>query len=355
MIKTLIYRIIVYSGLLRLWIFKNRKTINILMLHGVMDKSINDSWYPFWNRIAPDFLASRLKYLSRYYQFISLDEAVEMLSGHKPVKTNCMVLTFDDGYRNNLKYAMPVLRKYNAPATIYLATGYVGGQIPFQVDRLDYAIQSTDPKNLKFSINDNLFEYDASSRASLTESYLNHRLAILAQSVNEQDYRNRLDSLALDLETKSGQSIFNDFNHDDWVNILTWDEIRNYKYNDVQFEGHTVNHYRLGLLDDEQLRQELSISKNEIEEELGSKCKHLCYPVGSYNQAVIDIAVSCGYTSAVTTEVGLNQVGCDLFRIHRIPFPYEGDIWSNIIYLSGLGYYLSSVIRRLRGLSSRWT
>ncbi|HED16887.1 MAG TPA: hypothetical protein ENI64_08780 [Gammaproteobacteria bacterium] len=354
MIKTFIYRIILHSGLLRLWIYKNRKTINILMLHGVMDKTIDDSWYPFWNRISPDFLASRLEYLSRYYQFIGIDEATEMLSGDRPIRPNCMVLTFDDGYRNNLKYAMPVLRKFNAPATIYLATGYVGGQRPFQVDRLDYAIQSTDLVNHRFRINDTIFKYDTRSRATLTGSYRRHRALIQSSSENEQDYRNKLVSLALELEDESGQSIFDNFNNDDWVNILTWDDIRSYKYNDVEFEGHTVNHYRLALLDDNHVLDELRTSKNDIEEKLGRKCKHLCYPVGSYNQSVINIAESCGYKSAVTTNEGLNAVGCDLLRLYRIPFPSSGDIVSNVIFMSGLGFCISSFIRRLRGASGTW-
>jgi len=355
MIKILIYRFIVYSGLLRLWIFKNRKAINILMLHGVMDRKFNDSWRPFWNRISPDFLEKQLGNLSRYYQFITLNEAVEMLSGRKPVRPNCMVITFDDGYKNNINFAMPILRKFNAPATIYLATEYVSKQKPFHIDRLDYALQTIDLKGRKFKIKDSFVEYNTSSRQALTRSYLNHRLAIQSASKNEQDYLERLDALAQELETESGDSIFGNFLQNDWVNILTWDDIRNYEYDDVQFEGHTVHHYKLALLRPDQIREELSASMNEIKKQTGNECKHVCYPVGSFNQTTIDIAKKCGYLSAVTTEIGLNEVGCDLFRIRRMPFPNEGDIWSNIICLSGLGYYLASLKRRLRGAPASWT
>ncbi len=352
MIKVLIYRFIVYSGLLRLWIFRNRKAINFLMLHGVMDKQFKAGWQPFWNRISPEFLEKHLTKLSRYYQFVSLDEAVEMLSGRKPIKPNCMVITFDDGYKNNLQYAMPILRKFSAPATIYLATEYVSKQTPFHIDRLDYALQSIEIHGRKFTVNDRIIEYDTSSRAMLTKSYLTHRLAIQAGCKNEKDYHDTLNALALELETESGDSIFKTFRENDWVNILTWDDIRSYSYNDVQFEGHTVHHYKLALLSPDQIREELSASRGEIEKQTGEPCKHVCYPVGSFNQTTIDIAKDCGYTSAVTTEVGLNRVGCDLFRIRRMPFPYEGDIWSNIICLSGLGYSIASLIRRMKGLYS---
>ena len=351
MIKALINKFIVYSGLLRLWIYKNRNAVNILMLHGVMDKSVDDSWEPFWSRISPDFLDRQLKSLSRYYQFITLDEAIDILSGHKPAIPNAIVLTFDDGYRNNLQYAMPILRKYNAPATIYLATEYVSMQTPFQIDRLDYALQTVELKDRAFRINDYLIEYDNTSRTSLAESYEKHRMAIQSVSENEQDYQNNMDAAALELETESGNSIYKNFQQNDWVNVLTWDEIREYKFNDVQFECHTRHHYKLALLEPDQIREELSTSKSEIEEKLERECKHFCYPVGSYNQTVVDEVRRIGCISAVITEVGLNHVGCDLLRLHRMPFPNGGDASSNIIFLSGLGYYMISVIRRLKGMA----
>ena len=77
--------------------------------------------------------------------FVSLGDAVEMLAGRKPLVPYSLVLTFDDGYRNNITHALPLLRRNQVPATIYLATGHVEERRPFSFDRLDYALQHAAP------------------------------------------------------------------------------------------------------------------------------------------------------------------------------------------------------------------
>jgi len=66
-----------------------------------------------------------------------MDEAIEILAGRKAGKPNLAVLTFDDGYRNNITYGLPILTKLNIPATIYVSSGHVKSQKPFWFDRPD--------------------------------------------------------------------------------------------------------------------------------------------------------------------------------------------------------------------------
>ena len=66
-----------------------------------------------------------LKFLSSRYQMISLDELVEHLQNGSSEKVAC--LTFDDGYRDNIDHALPILEQFNCPATIYITTRFPEG------------------------------------------------------------------------------------------------------------------------------------------------------------------------------------------------------------------------------------
>lgn len=65
------------------------------------------------------------------YNMISLSEISKIIKEKKDIPERTVVITFDDGYRNIFKYAYPILLKYKIPATIFLATGYIGTNKPF--------------------------------------------------------------------------------------------------------------------------------------------------------------------------------------------------------------------------------
>jgi peptidoglycan/xylan/chitin deacetylase (PgdA/CDA1 family) len=70
---------------------------------------------------------AQMAYLHYFkYHVISLQEALDSLFGGRSKNRHCVVLTFDDGYQNFLKYAFPVLRRYGFPATVFLVAGLLG-------------------------------------------------------------------------------------------------------------------------------------------------------------------------------------------------------------------------------------
>src|SRR4051812_40637037 len=101
-----------WTGLLWLWRFLHRRHITILMVHGVMDTEQPTSWVPLRPQLSRRTLDDALCRLSRYYRFVSLDDAVAMLVGKLPLQPYSIVLTFDDGYRNNFTHALPILRRH---------------------------------------------------------------------------------------------------------------------------------------------------------------------------------------------------------------------------------------------------
>ncbi len=95
-----------------------RPGMRILMYHRVCK---NDKYDQL--TVDPDKFSEQIRYLSEHYRIISLDNVIaELESGS--IKKNTVAVTFDDGYLDNLVYAIPILEKYKVPATIFITSQF---------------------------------------------------------------------------------------------------------------------------------------------------------------------------------------------------------------------------------------
>lgn len=329
------------TGLLELWRFWHRYDIVILMAHGVTDEEEALSWKPLRPQLSVSQLEKYLRILARRYRFITLDEAVDMIRGRRPLQKYCLVFTFDDGYRNNVTQALPVLRRYGAPATIFLATGHVEEQRPFWFDRLDYVLQRACTKPRDIGIDDEIITFHGADRDALRRSY--SRLRSVAKRMKDDgEMRAALDAIASALESESGRSLQGEAKADDWAAVLTWDEIRKAQ-GEVGFGSHTVDHVRLALVPPEVARDQLIRSKEAMESHTDMPCRHFCYPSGNFSPAVMELVRECGYESAVTTQEGTNRIGDDVFALRRVNLPCECDVPELLTRVSGLSARLAGI------------
>lgn len=305
-------------GLMRLWRLLHRHHVTILMVHGVMEDNGQQKWRPLRPRLSPRDLDRYLGYLARWYTFISSDEAVEMLARRAPMRPNSIVFTFDDGYRNNLSHALPILRKYGAPATIFVATGHVDHQEPFWFDRLDYALQHGLTEGREVQVGSQVVRLSAQNYSCLRDSFCRFRALAKREIVDDKRFYELMNSLSADLEANGGKALTEMCDGDDWSAVATWDQIAAASGNGIIFGSHTVNHVRLPCVSGETVRDELAESKLAIEQHVGLPCGYLAYPNGDLNEAVVATVRELGYAAAFTTREGLNKRGDDPLLLRRI-------------------------------------
>lgn len=102
-----------------------RYAVPILMYHSINYQKGN-------HFVSPENFAKQLEYIkNKGYEVITLDELAGSIKSKQRLKNNKVVITFDDGYQDNFKYAYPVLRKFGFPATIFLISDFVGGEKRF--------------------------------------------------------------------------------------------------------------------------------------------------------------------------------------------------------------------------------
>ena len=103
-------------------------------------------------------------------------------------------------------------------------------------------------------------------------------------------------------------------------NYLTWNELREMEDEGIiTVESHTMNHYKLEELPDDEIRSELLNSKQILEENLGHPVEFLAYPTGTYNLHIAGIAKEVGYNGAFTIKYGNVDTGSNFFALERVP------------------------------------
>lgn len=102
-----------------LWL-SPRYSVPILMYHNI-------NYAKGGSFVSPENFARQMEYIKKNnYEVITLDKLVESIKNKKRLKKNKVVITFDDGYKDNFEYAYPVLKKFGFPAVIFLITDWIG-------------------------------------------------------------------------------------------------------------------------------------------------------------------------------------------------------------------------------------
>ena len=118
--------------------------------------------------------------------------------------------------------------------------------------------------------------------------------------------------------------------------FMTWDQVREMDRTGNTFGSHTVNHQSLTSLDEKEILNELTQSREEIASQLGKSPKYFAYPTGTYNLAIEDMVRSTGYKAAFTIEFGQIGADSDLYALPRIPiFKGQKTFRSFFIRLNG--------------------
>ena len=246
--------------------------------------------------ITPDFLDAALRLIrAEGYDLVSLDEALERLSRPKPGRF-FVALTFDDGYRDNVEHAWPVLAKHGAPWTMFVTPGFADRTARLWWLELEVAVRAL--PQVALSLPDGPFRMPSGTEAEKARAFeqLYWRLrkgpeAILLSAISDLAGQAGVDAAAL-VERE----------------CLPWETLRALAgAPGVTIGAHTLTHPMLARHDAGTARRELVESKARLEAELGLPIRHFAYPVGDPGSAgprEFELAREAGFAGAVTTRPG---------------------------------------------------
>lgn len=101
--------------------------------------------------------------------------------------------------------------------------------------------------------------------------------------------------------------------------FMNWGQVREMKKNGFVFGSHTVSHAALTKVTREQALEELTLSRKDMEKELGTKPRYFAYPTGAYNKQIEELVKQSGYKAAFTIRYGQAGVESNPYALERIP------------------------------------
>jgi len=283
----------------------------ILTLHHVRPAATGGGFRPNGLlEVTPDFLDRALTLIrAEGYDIVSLDEALARLADPKPGRF-FVALTFDDGYRDNLDHAWPVLAKHQAPWTLYVVRGFAERTARLWWLELEEAIRAL--PRISLDLPDGRFEAPAGTDAEKQRAFdqLYWRLrkgseAILLSAISDLGREAGIDPVALVerdcLPTETLRSLAG--------------------APGVTIGAHTLSHPMLAKYPEEVARREIADSKAWLEKVLEVPVRHFAYPVGDTTSAgsrEFALAKEAGFASAVTTRPG-HLFAEHIEHLHALP------------------------------------
>ncbi|CAN5457799.1 polysaccharide deacetylase family protein [soil metagenome] len=305
------------------------KTPRILMLlyHRVSDLPSD----PQLLSVRPAHFEQHLQVLQKKYRALKSSQLVETDTSQK-VSTNSIVVTFDDGYADNLTHALPLLEKHEIPATVFVTTGIVqerklfwwdelaritlgahdvAKSLELQLDKFqswtfdqinDWSVQCSTDWNL-------LCEQDPTSRHKLYRD-VSHFLRGASEGERARVLQNLREWASLIATVDSD------------CNALTADELTKLGAADmIEIGSHTMHHPVLSALSASAQEAELRDSKLYLESLLGCEVQGFAYPYGTksdYTSETTTLVKKVGYKSACSNIAEAIWAGTDSFQLPRL-------------------------------------
>jgi len=290
----------------------NSNNLSIYLFHGVIKKKLNNDSIRNYNskHIHQNKFEKYIKFLSKNGQAITLND----IDDKKIKYRNKYIITFDDGFYNNYKYALPILKKYNVPHIIYLTTNYIDKNLISWIDRIDLAIDKCSQPFIYSSILKKKFKLGSKKNKIIFLDFIRKYF----KSLKKIDLNHFTQKLLKDLKLISSRT-----SEDDLDKKLEWKHvIKMSKNNLTEFGGHSHNHNVLGHLSKSQYSNEINRSLNFLIRKGKLKIKHYSYPEGfksSYNKNIIKILKKNNIETCVTTLSNKNKKNKhSLFELKRI-------------------------------------
>lgn len=287
----------------------------ILAYHSVIDAE----WEPW---IDPDYAITaeqfqrHVDYLVRHRNVVSMCQLETWLEQGRTPPTGTVAITFDDGYRNNLTTAAPILAEAGLPATFYLATAFMNTQDNQWIDTIFVAFRHRTRSVLSFD--GTTYDLDGESERQQAHATLCAELVVASAESRERI----LDDVHEQLKpSKAAPQLMMD-----WTDVKELDELSE----GFDIGVHTRNHVNLSTLSEEEAREEIVASIDDVSANLNHPPQRLAYPFGYVDPSGGRLAGELGLRSAVITEPPAVIGGrSDLFTLARL-----GGVGSTLLFRS---------------------
>jgi peptidoglycan/xylan/chitin deacetylase (PgdA/CDA1 family) len=270
-------------------------SLRVLLYHridarGAAQSQIN----PDITTASPELFERQLRHLTRFYQPVRGEDVLAASVGNGALPARAVLLTFDDGYRDFLDFAWPLLKKYSVPAVVFLPTAFVDDpERLFWSDALWQMVSRTDLGRIEVP------GWGEAPLLTLAERLATFRRLIdWVKAVRPGPRAEHLARL-VDLFGVRPEPT---------RSIMSWSEVRQLAADGVTMAAHTRTHERLDQLARDQIDWEVDGCRADLVRELGAFTPLFAYPYGNANDLAVASLKKAGFTIGFTTLCGINNL-----------------------------------------------
>jgi peptidoglycan/xylan/chitin deacetylase (PgdA/CDA1 family) len=310
-VAPLLKRVLHHSGLLALARLARQRARGVVVRYHALTDGGDEVLYAAPDICLPvDAFRLQMAFARRAYSVVSLDELVAALERGGKLPPRSLAITFDDGYADNHRLALPVLRDLGLPATVYVATGGVSNAAPFWVAAVRALVLSASGAELAVPGQDPVPLGDSTARGPATKA-LTRALVPLRAAERAEVLAATAASAGVDLHAVLAGS------------MLTWDQIRELHGAGWTIGAHTVTHSNVALAPPDDAERDILGSRDALAAAIGAPVHHFCYPnTGGqhryFSAEVGDLLRRHGFRSATTSSPGALRPGSDPFQLPRL-------------------------------------
>jgi peptidoglycan/xylan/chitin deacetylase (PgdA/CDA1 family) len=269
-------------------------TLRVLVYHRIVAPDEPLTGDPTLISATPDMFAAQLRYLAEYYTLVGGQQVLDAVRGEAPLPPRSVLVTFDDGYRDFLTHAWPVLRAHGAPAVLFIPTGFPGRDCAFWWDALHAVVAATERPHAELPL------------LGATPLRTRRERQVAIRRLNRRLRPRRPDEIttamseiqtALDVPVPVGSA------------VLSWDELRELVRDGLMVAPHTRNHPAIPALRPEEAVEEIRQAGADLRREIGVVPPLFAYPFGMMQPWIEPLLEAEGMSAAFTMVPGANVMG----------------------------------------------
>ncbi|MBR5643573.1 MAG: polysaccharide deacetylase family protein [Salinivirgaceae bacterium] len=276
---------------------------------------VSDEHSPAYPPIPTRVFEKVVKFIKRHYKIISQKELLSLDSANS--RKPFAVITFDDGFYDFKKCALPILIKHNVPVSLHVVTKVAETGETFWTQKLNKIVEKYALENKTIS-NEHLSKEYTLRNDEETEQVA---LQIYKELLPLKNKVEILDNIAKEID-----------NEYEKTQMLLWNDLKTLPASIVEIGSHTHTHTNLKTIETSEIHNELYTSWNEINKNTQHNPISIAFPNGQYDERVLEEAKIIGYKIMYTCEAKKNIIPASDNIYHRYDI-YNKEYWKNYIKL----------------------
>lgn len=293
------------------------------MYHGVTEKK-NLKFNA--RHISKKTLEKHLKYFKKNFNVVKISEIFEMYRQNKIPDKKIIAITFDDGFENNFNIVLPLLKKYNLPATFFISAICIENDNevlwPDVINILRQNIENNliVGKNI-FVKHDKYDFYCFEKNISLLEYLKQQTVKTGTAIIDELKQKNNFCE------------ILKSVNPEIWK-LMSKEQIAELSKSElIEIASHGYTHFNLANIEKDEAYNEIKKSKELLEELIQKKIISIAFPNGSYNKEINEMCLSSGYKNLCAVNYRQKEDADDKNILPRYGLSFEENYFANIFHI----------------------